>query len=71
VLDPESGAISFGDGVNGRKPPIPGDIAVSYQYGGGASGNVAKQVDGENDLAGFWVDVGRRSQAAGWRKPPC
>ncbi len=71
VLDPESGAITFGDGINGRRPPVGGDISVSYRYGDGASGHVAKWIDGESDLLGFWVDLSRGVQAVGWRKPPC
>lgn len=43
-LDPEAGTITFGDGRNGRIPPlVPGAgriVARSYRYGGGASGNV-------------------------------
>lgn len=40
-LDPYSGRITFGDGVYGRVPPAGADvIAVTYNRGGGARGNV-------------------------------
>jgi hypothetical protein len=45
VLDAETGSITFGDGVNGRIPPLVPQggniIALSYIWGGGSSGNVA------------------------------
>ncbi len=47
-LDRADGEIQFGDGVNGRVPPIGGDniVAFSYRAGGGLQGNVAaKQID--------------------------
>jgi hypothetical protein len=42
LLDPTSGTVTFGDGVNGRIP-VAGTriIATRYRVGGGASGNVA------------------------------
>ncbi|ARE41821.1 hypothetical protein RGUI_3680 [Rhodovulum sp. P5] len=42
LLDPETGTITFGDGVNGRIP-VAGTriIASGYRVGGGAAGNVA------------------------------
>jgi hypothetical protein len=70
VLNAETGAVTFGDGVNGRKPPVGGgDISVSYRYGDGSSGNIAKRIDAESDLKGFWVVAGAACQAVGWRKP--
>ncbi len=39
VLDPESGALRFGDGLRGMRPPQGQRIRISYQYGGGAEGN--------------------------------
>jgi hypothetical protein len=47
-LDRADGEIQFGDGVNGRVPPIGGDniVAFSYRAGGGVQGNIAaKQID--------------------------
>jgi predicted phage baseplate assembly protein len=42
VLDSEAGSIRFGNGIRGRAPQIGQRIRVrSYQYGGGAEGNVA------------------------------
>lgn len=41
ILDPEAGALAFGNGLKGR-PPQPGERirVLSYKYGGGVSGNV-------------------------------
>jgi hypothetical protein len=70
VVNPECGSITFGDGVNGRRPPVGvGNIIVSYRYGDGSSGNIAKRIDDDGELTGFWVDVGCGRQAVGWRKP--
>ena len=41
VLDPEAGEIRFGDGLRGARPAAGQRIRVSYEYGGGAVGNVA------------------------------
>ena len=71
VLDQETGAVTFGDGVFGRKPPVgDGNISIAYRYGGGASGSIAKRIDDESDLTGFCAVVGGGCQAVGWRKPP-
>jgi len=42
VLDPEAGAVIFGDGLRGR-PPVATElmIATRYRYGGGLAGEVA------------------------------
>jgi predicted phage baseplate assembly protein len=40
-LDPESGAIRFGDGLRGMRPPQGRRIRVSYEYGGGPEGKLA------------------------------
>lgn len=70
VLDPETGVVTFGDRVNGRKPPVGGgDISVSYRYGDGSSGNIAKRIDAESDLIGFCVVADAACHAVGWRKP--
>ncbi len=41
MLEPMTGAVTFGDGINGM-PPAPGErsIRVRYTYGGGARGNL-------------------------------
>jgi hypothetical protein len=41
TLDPEAGLIRFGTGLNGARPQVGKNIRASYQYGGGAQGNVA------------------------------
>jgi hypothetical protein len=40
TLDRESGAIRFGDGMRGKRPPLNAQIFASYQYGVGRDGNV-------------------------------
>ncbi len=40
-LDAESGQITFGDGLRGKRPPAGHVIQVSYEYGGGIEGDVA------------------------------
>lgn len=41
VLDPESGRITFGDGIRGRPPAEPERILVArYRHGGGVAGEV-------------------------------
>jgi hypothetical protein len=40
-LDPESGAIRFGDGLRGARPPLGMRIRASYEYGGGPEGKLA------------------------------
>ncbi len=40
TLDPEVGAIRFGDGLHGYRPPFGRRILASYEYGGGPQGNV-------------------------------
>jgi len=40
TLDPESGVISFGDGMNGRRPRAGEALYASYEYSEGAEGNV-------------------------------
>ena len=41
ALDPEAGLISFGDGLRGARPAAGQRLRASYEYGGGAAGNVA------------------------------
>jgi hypothetical protein len=40
ALDPESGVVSFGDGLRGLRPPLGQPIRASYEYGGGLDGMV-------------------------------
>ncbi len=48
TLDPEAGVVRFGNGVRGSVPGIGERIrARSYQYGGGAAGNVAPKAIGK------------------------
>lgn len=41
ALDPEAGVVTFGDGLRGARPAAGQRIRASYEYGGGAAGNVA------------------------------
>jgi hypothetical protein len=41
IADPESGVLTFGDGLNGARPGPASGFRASYQYGGGTQGNVA------------------------------
>lgn len=41
TLDPESGQVSFGNGLRGLRPPAGKNIRVSYEYGGGPAGQLA------------------------------
>jgi predicted phage baseplate assembly protein len=40
-LDAEAGAVRFGDGLRGARPGAGQRMRASYEYGGGAAGNVA------------------------------
>ena len=40
VLDAENGSLRFGDGVNGRRPPVGAEVVVAvYRHGAGGSGH--------------------------------
>jgi len=41
ALDPESGVVSFGNGLRGLRPSLGRTIRASYDYGGGSAGKVA------------------------------
>jgi len=46
ALDPASGALRFGDGVHGRRPPSGARIVHAYRYGAGAGdGDVGKDAN--------------------------
>jgi predicted phage baseplate assembly protein len=59
VLDNQAGAITFGDGINGAKPPL-GEhvVAERYVHGGGTDGNVTEQTDWEFDHGGAQLTDG-------------
>ena len=40
MLDPKRGEIIFGDGVNGRTPPVGSRLEATYSFGGGEDGNI-------------------------------
>jgi hypothetical protein len=70
VLDRAAGTITFGDGINGARPPTGSTVSVSYQYGGGAAGNISKRIDDESQLTEFWVVTRADAQMVGWRAKP-
>jgi len=45
VVDRESGTVSFGDGVQGRRPSTDTTILVTVGRGAGAAGNVPAPMD--------------------------
>ena len=45
TVEPTTGAITFGDGQHGERPPIGGRLAVNgYSMGNGSTGNIAAQI---------------------------
>ena len=73
VLDVESGSIEFGDGANGRRPPVGAEVIVAvYRHGSGSSGNVGRDgppiqisrpgVDDSTDLA-LWTVIRTHSRS--------
>jgi hypothetical protein len=66
VLNPQTGTVSFGTGVQGARPPIGSTVSVSYRAGAGAAGNISKRIDDDGDLAKFWVIVRADLQELGW-----
>ncbi len=40
TLDPEAGEVRFGSGLRGLRPVLGRQVRASYEYGGGAAGNV-------------------------------
>ena len=45
TADPTTGAVTFGDGQNGERPPIGGRLTVNgYSIGNGSTGNIAAQI---------------------------
>ena len=55
VLDAEAGAIRFGDGVRGARPPLGAEIVADYDFSEGREGNVntGAIMTGPNLPAGF------------------
>jgi hypothetical protein len=45
VLDSATGAIRFGDGVRGARPPVGETVVVRHRYGGGQTGNISYRAD--------------------------
>jgi nucleoid-associated protein YgaU len=43
TVDRKTGTIRFGDGINGRKPTAESSISATYEFGGGANGNVGNE----------------------------
>jgi hypothetical protein len=66
VIDRQSGSIQFGDGVHGAIPSVGSTITVTYRYGEGSSGNIAKKIFTATDATKFWVIVRNNAQILGW-----
>jgi hypothetical protein len=66
VVNPQAGTISFGDGVQGARPPVGSTITVSYSRGAGSVGNISRRIDQNDDVEKFWVIVRERQQVLGW-----
>lgn len=58
TVDPESGKLSFGDGLRGCRPPLGAKLRVSYDHSHGLAGNVARSAISTSAAlpAGFKVD---------------
>jgi hypothetical protein len=41
-FDPDTGTVTFGNGINGRVPAAESEVLVSYQISNGAAGNIAR-----------------------------
>lgn len=56
-LDPESGEIYFGNGIQGSRPALGASIIASYDYGGGTQGNVGiGELNKQSGLQGLKVN---------------
>jgi hypothetical protein len=66
VIDRQSGSIEFGDGVHGAIPSVGSTITVTYRYGDGSSGTIAKKIFTATDATKFWVIVRNNAQILGW-----
>jgi hypothetical protein len=66
IIDRQSGRIQFGDGVHGAIPSVGSTITVSYRYGEGSSGNIAKKIFTATDVTKFWVILRNNAQILGW-----
>lgn len=56
TLDRETGEITFGDGLKGARPPSSDAGVASYDYGGGAEGNIFQSfIIDPNDFSPFLI----------------
>ncbi len=56
TLDRGTGAISFGDGLKGARPPSGNTGVASYDYGGGAEGNILQSfIIDQNEFSPFLI----------------
>ena len=57
-VDPESGQLSFGDGLRGCRPPLGAKLRVSYDHSDGLAGNVAQRAINTSSAldAGYFVN---------------
>ena len=66
TLNPQTGTVIFGDGVQGARPAVGSTISISYRYGAGSAGNICKKIEHDRDLTKFWVVLHDSHQALGW-----
>jgi hypothetical protein len=66
AVDAETGAVVFGDGLNGQAPPVGSTIVVTYRYGLGSTGSISMRIEQESDWTKFWLSIGTNCRAGGW-----
>jgi len=66
ALNPETGAITFGDGVRGAAIPVGSNISATYSAGDGSIGKISKRIDEIGDVERFWILIRPDRQILGW-----
>jgi hypothetical protein len=66
AINAGTGAVVFGDGVAGKAPPVGSNIIVTYRYGIGSTGSIAKRIEQKSDRTKFWVSASPFRRAIGW-----
>ena len=70
VLNSQDGSIQFGDGTHGSRPSGGATIRVSYHDGAGASGNISKRIEKEDQASQFWLVIHKKFHGIGWGMRP-
>jgi len=66
IEDDGTTEVRFGDGTRGLRPPAGSKLTVTYQTGGGATGNVSRVVEDARLEPRFWLIERDGSGAVGW-----